>query len=149
MHPPLYQFAREGRFPELEAKLLSIGGTQVVALGPEPYLDILLERGRVFERKGRKRFRSELHRRRQNAALQYVNHHALGYGGNREIVTGYGLDGNGLWHQYSWLWNGSRVLETNFRPVLYFGVVLNPEESKAFVFSEVMRRLPGARLRAA
>jgi hypothetical protein len=46
---------------QLEAKLLSIGGSEVLTL-PDPHLDILLERGREFDRKGRKLLRGELHR---------------------------------------------------------------------------------------
>jgi hypothetical protein len=137
------------RFPELQAKLLSIGGTEVVAQGPEPHLDILLERGRVFGRKGRKRLRGDLHRCHQNAAKHYAKHHALGYGGTCEIMTGYALAEDGLWHQHSWLWDGWHVIETNTNPTRCFGVILTPDESEVFVFGKVVCRLPGARLRAA
>jgi hypothetical protein len=132
------------RFPELEAKLLSLGGTRVVPL-PEPHLDLILERGRVFAPAGRKRLRRELHRCHQHAALFYAEHHALDHGGTREIVTGYGLYENGIWAQHSWLWDGARVIETNTSPRLYFGVVLNPFEASVFVFNQVIIRLHGAK----
>jgi hypothetical protein len=129
------------RFRELEARLLSIGGDRVAPL-PDKHLGLLLDRGRVFDPKGRKRLRGELHRCHTNAALLYAKHRALGHGGY-EIVTGYGLYEDGRWRQHSWVWDGERVIETNTDPVLYFGVVLNPFEAFIFVFGEVLARLPG------
>ena len=59
---------------------------------PDPHLVILLERGREFDRRGRKLLRGEPHRCHNLAALYYSRHHVLGLGGACEIVTGYGLD---------------------------------------------------------
>jgi hypothetical protein len=131
-----------GTVADLHAKLLAIGGEKV--FGPsEPHLDILLERGRVFELKGRKRVRGGRHRCHQYAALHYARHHTLGHGGTCEIATGDGLYRDGLWLQHSWLWDGERVIETNTDPRLYFGVVLAPDEAAGFVFCQVMPMLPG------
>jgi hypothetical protein len=130
------------RFSELEAKLLSFGGTEVVEM-PEPHLDILLERGHLFDAKGRKRIRGELHQCHRNSVLRYVRHHSLGYGGTCEIATGYGLDEEGGWMQHSWLWDGARVIETNADFLRYYGVVLEPFEALKFVACQVFSCLPG------
>jgi hypothetical protein len=131
------------RFPVMEARLLAIGGESVFAQ-PDPHLDDVLERGRVFKPAGRKRVRGDLHCCHQNAALLYARHHSLGHGGACEIATGYALYEGGIWAQHSWLWDGARVIETNTSLRLYFGVVLEPLEAAMFVFSQVISRLPGA-----
>jgi hypothetical protein len=135
------------RFAELEAKLLALGGERVFNHnGVEPHLDLLLEHGRVFQPKGRKRLRGDLHRCHQNAALAYARHYALGYGGTCEVATGYGLT-DGMWWQHSWLWDGTRVVETTSNHTLYFGVVLPPFDAAMFVSAEVLSALPGSPLR--
>jgi hypothetical protein len=129
-------------FRDLEAKLLSIGGTEVYAQ-PEPHLESLLERGRTFKPDGRRMVTGPLHRCHMNAALYYASHYALDFGGPCELVTGYGLYEEGGWAQHSWLWDGTRVLETNTKPTLYFGVILTPMEAQCFIFANVMVKLPG------
>jgi hypothetical protein len=79
------------------------------------------------------------------AALEYGRHYALGHGGTFEVVTGYALYRDGLWRQHSWNWDGKRVIEPNNRPLLYFGVILNPMEAFHFVYCEVWVHLPGCR----
>src|SRR5579859_3463389 len=127
-------------FEKLEEKLLSIGGERVVAM-PEPHLDILLERGRVFSPAGSKKIRGIQHKCHQNVALHYARHHIAGCR-SCEIVSGYALH-DGVWIQHSWAWDGARVIETTFVPDTYFGVVLTPQEAQIFIFSNVMPMLPG------
>jgi hypothetical protein len=128
-------------FDKLEAKLLAIGGERVLAM-PESYLDILLERGRIFSATGTKKVRGTRHRCHQNAALQYARHHIAG-NGTCKIVSGYGLYDDGVWVQHSWVWDGARVIETTSVPKLYFGVVLTPGEALKFTFCNLMPQLPG------
>jgi hypothetical protein len=128
-------------FEKLEAKLLSVGGTRVV-IQPEADLDILLNRGRVFLPTARKTVEGVPHASHRNVALHYLQHLHLVRRGRCDIVTGYGL-GEGMWVQHSWLWDGSRVVETNIDPELYFGVILRPDEAATFVLREVLPLLPG------
>jgi hypothetical protein len=59
-------------------------------------------------------------------------------------VTGYALgDDDGMWHQHSWLWDGKRVIEPNNAPMIYFGVILAPEQASHFFFTNVIFCLPG------
>ena len=126
---------------DLRAKLLAIGGKRVIAQ-PEPHTALLLSKGKVFPRRGRKRLRREPFLCHRHACLLYAEHHARGRKGRLRIVRGYGLWGE-AWYQHSWLWDGRRVVETNLTPDLYFGAVLNDDEALRFVFSQVMGALPG------
>ena len=133
------------RIDELNAKLLTLGGKRVFNHnGVEPHLDLLLNQGRVFQAKGRKWHRGELHRCHQNACLAYTRHHVLKHGGTLDIATGYGFDGD-LWFQHSWLWDGERVVETNVACKSYFGVVLPALDAAMFVSAQVLSVLPGSR----
>jgi hypothetical protein len=129
-------------FPSLERKLLAVGGKQVVVVH-EPHLDILLERGRAFPSKGKKKVRGEDSRCHLNALLYYATHHTFGFGGTCEAVRGYGLSRDGLWRQHSWVWDGERVIETTDSRTAYFGVILTPLEACNFFFSQVFMALPG------
>jgi hypothetical protein len=139
---PDQEVKKMSTFKDLKAKLLAIGGDRVLKQ-PEPYLDILIERGQLFSRKGRKKVRGEIHRCHANVALYYVRHHTLGLGGTCEIVTGYGLYADGCWRPHTWLWDGKLVIEMDSEPEVYFGVMLRPAEAAHFVFVEVMMNLPG------
>jgi hypothetical protein len=133
---------RSPGFEKLEARLLAIGGTEVMAQ-LDPQLDILLERGRVFSGKGRKKIKGVEHCCPQNAALYYAAHHSTDHGGTCQIVPGYQLSG-GHWSQHCWIWDGRRILdEFDHTCETYFGVSLTPEESVVFVFFNVLNRLPG------
>src|SRR5204862_111239 len=89
------------------------------------------------------RVKGQRYRCQQIAALRYASHHALARRGTCEIVTGYGLTRDGCWFPHSWLWDGSRVVETNAEPLLYFGVVLTPPEASAFVLANLTCDRPG------
>jgi hypothetical protein len=129
-------------FEPLAERLLALGGRDIF-IQPEPHLDRLLQAGRTFDPKGRRKVQGEPHKCHRNAALDYARHHALQLGGTCDLVTGYALSADGLWVQHSWLWDGRRVLETNSTPVLYYGVVLPPAEAFLFVVTEVNNHLPG------
>jgi hypothetical protein len=132
---------KTGEFRKLKARLLGLGGEEVFPPMLMVPVGVLLERGRPFEAKGMKKFRGVRHRCHHNAALHYARHR-LSWGGTCEIVTGYFLIGDG-WGPHSWLWDGSRVLESTVQGELYYGVVLNPAEAARFVLGCVMDILPG------
>lgn len=49
------------------------------------------------------------------------------------VVTGFCLDGDGLWRQHSWMVDAAgRVTETTLRRVAYFGVELDDEAADVF-----------------
>ncbi len=124
-------------WPALEARLLAVGGDRVVPM-PELHIAILLARGRVFAgRRARKvwGWENECH---GNSVVHYLDSR-----GRLEIATGYGLSGDGLWRQHSWLWDGERVLETTVKRRTYYGVVLTPVEAAGFVLCEVPGLAPG------
>src|SRR5262249_24743731 len=112
-------------FKQLEVKLLAVDGDRGVEM-PEPHLDILFERGQVFESAGSKRVKGKRNRCHGNAALHYMIQQHWGRG-TCDIVTGYAMHG-GVWRQHSWLWNGNDVLETTCNPEVYFGAILNAIE---------------------
>jgi hypothetical protein len=128
-------------FEKLEAKLLAVGGQSMVAL-PDPHLQLVLERGRVFPTEGRKRIRGEPHRCHANTALEYLASHHLGYRDRCEIAVGYAL-GGGDWWQHAWGWDGRRILESIRGFEAYFGAVLEPAEAIRFVLSQLLPTLPG------
>jgi len=132
-------------FQQLQEKLLAIGGVQVVPM-PDPTLNVLLQRGRVFQTTKRKLLKGPYHHCHQIAAVEYAKHQLYGRA-CIEIVTGYALDKqeDGYWRQHSWLWDGQRVIEPNTEPCLYYGVISNPVEAARHVFWDVMMRLLGAR----
>jgi hypothetical protein len=140
--PLSYEEARRAarahpRFPELEARLLSIGGTEVVPL-PDPHLGLLLARGQVMDGRPPKKVRGRPSRCHENVSLRYLADPHF------RVVTGYGLTADdSLWRQHSWLWTGSRVLETTCLRDIYFGVVLDRVEAAGFVLRVVVDVLPG------
>src|SRR5262245_35121348 len=118
-------------FKRLESKLLEIGGDRVVEL-PEPHMDIILERGRLFESAAWKRVKGERNECHQNAALHYLAYYNEECGASLEFARGYYLI-DGYWRQHSWLWDGKRVLETTCKGERYFGVLLTPDEATDWV----------------
>ena len=58
------------------------------------------------------------------------------------VCTGYALSDDGMWRQHSWCIDKrprtTKIIETTEPRVLYFGYVLNDEETKRFI-----RRLYG------
>jgi hypothetical protein len=126
-------------FPELEAKLLAVGGTRVVPVpNPHPYIEHLIQRGRVIAGEPAKKVRGKQCLCHQNVALRY-----LAYPRTYQIATGYGLtDDGGCWQRHSWLWDGKRVVETTVVRDVYFGVILDRVDAAGFVFGVVACLLP-------
>lgn len=142
----------DSRYQDLKNKLLSIGG-KIVVLQPEPALDELLSRGKVFKDKkpiryvcktaveeqkfGLRLYSSECH---TNIAYDYVRFCGKGF----KIVTGWAISYfDGDWRQHTWgLWKG-HVVESTVLRRLYYGYALTPEESVQFVFSNAPAILDG------
>src|SRR5262245_39344590 len=112
-------------FRALQAKLLSLGGTEVVLQPDDPHLELLLQHGEVMGGKPCKKVRGRPGRCHYNAAVRYFADPRT-----YRIATGYGLIyEDGVWHQHSWLWDGKRVLETTVVRDIYFGVILDHVEA--------------------
>jgi len=121
----------------LRAKLLSLGGTDVVPL-PDPHSEVLLQRGQVMGGKPCKKVRGEAMRCLFTAALRcFADPRAC------QIATGYGLTADGLWRPHSWLWDGKRVVETTAVREIYFGVILDRVEVAEVVYILMQNALPG------
>ncbi len=120
-------------FATLVERLLAISGIRVVAPPmPESDLTAILDRGREWDASSRL-VRGMPSRCHQNVALLYTTNPR-----HLQIVTGYALSEDGLWRQHSWLHDASprrrkRTIETTECRIRYFGVALDPEESRAFV----------------
>ena len=123
--------ADQPRLQVLVDQLLELGGWFCVFREPpEPHLDQLLARGRVFtparllRRPGRS---SGCH---GNAAAEWLKCDDL------RIVTGYALSDDGLWRQHSWgLLTDDRVVETTVARLRYFGAILTDPAAAEFVLA--------------
>jgi hypothetical protein len=127
--------------PDLQAKLLSLGGDRIDPR-PHPFQDALLERGEIFPVERRKIVRGYPSRCHQNAALYYTKWYVSEQAGDCAIVTGYAL-GDGFWRMHAWIWDGRRIIDTNDFHEVYFGVLLSEEEAVEFMFSALISLLPG------
>lgn len=116
--------AREPRHAELRARLLELGGHEVVLSGDEPNLAPLLERGRSRPGAGSKAVPMTPSMCHSNAALLWK-----ASGGSIGVGTGYALSDDGLWRQHSWSTDRGVILETTAPRVLYFGRDLMPGEA--------------------
>lgn len=68
---------------------------------------------------------------------------ALLWAGDRlhiQIVTGYALSKDGVWRQHSWCYNGSNIIETTVKRLLYFGFNLTDEEAACFYVANVLEQ---------
>jgi hypothetical protein len=129
----------------LKQKLLSLGGVAVAGYGTEgikdAYGSIILERGRLAEPVNVEYKAGKPNQCHLNTSLEYL----AGYPAYR-VVAGFALateepDGDiagGVWVRHSWLQTrNSRIVETIPSWKLYFGVVLNKEETTHFVLEEL------------
>jgi hypothetical protein len=117
-------------FP-LEQKLLEYGGIRLV-YRDEPDLQLLLERGEIFDEQadlvggetGQCHLTVARLWREQKEAFM--------------IGTGYALSADGLWRQHSWLFRRqpapgeNRLVETTLKRVKYFGIMLTEAEAERF-----------------
>lgn len=114
----------------LKKALLGIGGWGVCIIY-EPYVQLILDRGRRFPAKSIS-MKGEPCRCHSNSALCWDE--------NRErcrICTGYALSKDGMWRQHSWVYDliDKVVIETTEKRVAYWGILLEVPECEAFLMS--------------
>ena len=109
----------------LRAKLLGIGGAEMVALpltmGIDPFVPILEKWGEVME--GRVTYR------RMEPSQCHLNVARLWEERKKRsrligVATGYALSDDGLWRGHSWGLNKRGMIETTVSRVKYFGLPL-------------------------
>ena len=124
----------EDKGDKLKSKLLSFGGENVkLGLDTDEELDRMLNDGVLFNVDVvnlKARGFGQCHR---NVADKYKR---FSFGGFK-IVTGYALSGEGTWFQHSWgLGSTGKIMETTSNKYdMYYGYVLNEEESDEFCFN--------------
>ena len=123
------------RLYSLRDRLLTFGGESVCLTFGEPDVDAIMALGQLWHGYGAKRARGRMSRCHHNAAELWKE---KGY----RVCTGYALSDDGMWRQHSWCIDKrprtTKIIETTEPRVLYFGYVLNDEETKSFI-----RRLYG------
>jgi hypothetical protein len=133
--------ARLKHFPAKEsAKLLRLqkillkAAGEVLVIFPfgDPGIDRVLSRGLFFE-KTFKKIRGDPGHCHGNAARQWYEHR-----NKYRIVEGYALFEDGLWRQHTWLIdNKDNAIETTFPRQLYFGAILDEQETLEFAFANI------------
>lgn len=146
----LIQDPKEQRhFEKLKAKLLAIGGNEVVARR-SLHLDIILKRGRFMNASLSRKVKSVPNTGHFNAVIRYIEHYlrpATMRDRSRDrcqIGSGYALSSEGLWYQHYWLVKNYAILETGPKPRAYFGTILTPGEAFALTLDFVHEFLPGS-----
>ncbi len=122
-----YHFSDE-QYNQFKDGLLAVAG-EAVCLHFEEDLMNLLERGKFFRGHNSVYEPMEPNRCHSNASILWSKYN------NVNIATGYALTKDGMWRQHSWCIipsENDRVIETTMKRVLYFGYVLNDEESEQF-----------------
>lgn len=124
-------------FFKLKKKLLEYSG-EAVYPEYEPYLDIILARGQLWEWDKVQIKRKEMLTRRTRAS--YISVCILYQNKKYSIVTGWVLDWDeDFWYQHSWcMENEHTIIETSggtFKK--YFGAILTTTEIKEFITSEM------------
>lgn len=120
----------------LENKILSVGGDVVVLMNEdESEIHRIINRGQIIKSKGsilKKGQPSQCHS--NSANLWEANKDKL------FIVTGYALslddDGLEVWRCHTWciFKDTQKVVETTVKRKLYFGYILNEDESEKFLW---------------
>lgn len=115
--------------------LLQFGGEEVCMPAKEPDLYKILARGQLWY--GNRidfveGLPCECHR---NVSYLWVENKAF-----LLIATGYALSDDGMWRQHSWAINPitKKVIETTKDRLLYFGYVLDLEESERFFYENTL-----------
>jgi len=121
-------------YKPLMEKLLSIAGDFVVIWMPEPELDMLLSRGKLFD--------APILFKRMQFCHCHENVGELWFRGkNMKIVTGWALSKDGLWRQHSWVRDmNDTIIETTMVREKYFGVILTHGESEGFYVRECIKK---------
>src|SRR6266850_2504150 len=106
----------------------------------EPWLGQLIKRGQLFSKDKLKNFRGSHKRCHQNASCIWIMEQ--GSIGTGFAYTEYSSVLPGAWYQHSWGLDYSkktpRVIETTHKFKDYYGVELDNEECKCFVFQNVL-----------
>lgn len=131
-------FAGDPQYIRLESTLLAIGGKRMVWV-PEPHLDELLSRGKVFPKLVRyaDRYGGQANACHQTAARMYARLPEY-----YQIATGYALSKDGLWRQHSWVCcrppsRGKPYEPTPIKRECYYGFLLSDKEAAEFVQSNM------------
>lgn len=114
---------------KLRERLLKEGGYEVGLEEGDKDVKDIVQRGQYFRGSGVKVVQCEMHECHFNASRLWKK-----YPTKYSIVTGYGLDDDGVWKQHSWLLDKrtKKVIETTAKWIAYFGVVFNDAESASF-----------------
>jgi len=118
--------------PELEGKLLALGGSKVLWQGSDPHADLVAAKGHLFSQPVQLR-PGEPNRCHVNTAKLWE-----GAKGAYQLVTGYALSGD-QWVSHSWVVDDKNLYETTHRFDRYFGVVLPVFLALHFWFSNVYK----------
>lgn len=128
-----YHFS-DAQYNQLKDVMLQVAG-EAVCLHFEEDLMNLLERGQFFRGHNSISERMEPNRCHSNASILWSKYR------NVSIATVYALTKDGMWRQHSWgiiqsfgivQPGNNQVIETTMKRALYFGYVLNDEESEKF-----------------
>lgn len=128
-------FKEQPELKTLNEKLLSFGGDMVCFSGTEEDLDKILSRGLLLQGLRSKLMKGRNSQCHSNSSrLWSVNKEKV------KIVTGYALskdeDGLRVWRCHTWAIENStnRLIETTIRRKLYFGYILDEDESHEFYY---------------
>lgn len=126
--------------------LLSFGGVRVCIPGAEEDAKNILQRGQLWfgdHSVYKKGLPNRCHA--NSGALWHANRSRKLDGSYRmelALATGYALSDDGLWRQHSWCVlrkpRSVTIVETTTKRELYFGFLLNADESYEFVFNNPM-----------
>ena len=104
----------------LTRKLLKIGGCDVDVMLADPYLEGIVERGKLFDSTRVRIVRGAANQCHRNAASLWLR------GRSAAIATGYYLPFDGIWRQHSWSMTPSGIiLDTHSGGRQYFGIRLD------------------------
>lgn len=106
--------------------LLDIGGEEVVPIY-EPDTSKLLNRGHVIDKKDIEMNNMRDSQCHSNVGYLYEKNDSI------KIATGWALSDDGLWRQHSWGLTKSDIIETTEKRDIYYGMVLDNDESREFV----------------
>jgi hypothetical protein len=118
------------RIAELQERLLKFGGEAGAWVPDSPWMDALLARGTLFSGESRSG-KGQISNCHFNAARLWA-----GARTHRQLVTGYALSEDGCWRRHTWVLDPVKgkppLVETTIPRLLYFGVILTPEEAEYF-----------------
>lgn len=119
-------------FSDLTQKLLSIGGIRVAGEFDED-LGKLMTRGEIFSPKKVKSVKMKPCRCHGNAGVFWKNYSEQHGFDNIKIVVGWCLSKDGIWRCHSFLYQpmDNVVIETTQKRTVYFGFILDLEESES------------------